>query len=46
MFHLENHLWYTEFSEGFLILDPPCQEMLQLGILPGQLLMRGSISYN
>ena len=31
---LENHLWYVDFSKGFLILGQPCQDMLQLGMLP------------
>ena len=33
MSHLENCLWYADFSKGFLILGQPCQDMLQLGML-------------
>ena len=33
MSHLENHLWYADFSKAFLILGHPCQDMLQLGML-------------
>ena len=27
MSHLENHLWYADFSKGFLILGQPCQDV-------------------
>ena len=39
MSHLENHLWYADFSKGFLILGQPCQDMLQLGMLTKFLLL-------
>ena len=39
MSHLENHLWYADFSKGFLMLGQSCQDMLQLGMLPNFLLL-------
>ena len=32
MFHLKNHLWYADFSKGFLISGQPCQKMLPLDV--------------
>ena len=33
MSHLENQLWYADFSKGFLILGQGRQDMLQLRML-------------
>ena len=35
----ECRLWYVDFSKGFLILCSPCQDMLQLRMLPKFLLL-------
>ena len=36
--HLENRLWYANFSKGFFILGQPCQDILQIGMSPKFLL--------
>ena len=39
MLHLENHVWYVNFSKGLLMLGPSCEGMLQLKMLSQFLLL-------